>query len=74
MFLSRCPLVDQQLAEKRQHSGAEESATPPEGISQNDWDRVTAYQKQARDEVEVPDLARPVEKANDLLVARRQKH
>jgi hypothetical protein len=44
---------------------AEESATPPEGISQNDWDRVTAYQKQARDEVEVSDLARLGPKVND---------
>ena len=44
---------------------AEESATPPEGVSQNDWDRVTTYQKQARDEVEVPDLARLGPKVND---------
>ena len=37
---------------------AEESATPPEGVSQNDWDRVTSYQKRARDEeVEMSDLA-----------------
>jgi hypothetical protein len=44
---------------------AEESATPPEGVSQNDWDRVTAYQKQARDEVEVSDLARLGPRVND---------
>ena len=43
----------------------EESATPPEGVSQNDWDRVTAYQKQARDEVEVSDLARLGPKVGD---------
>ena len=44
---------------------AEESANPPDGISQNDWDRVkaTAYQKQARDEV--PDLARLGPKVDD---------
>jgi len=41
----------------------EESATPPEGISQKDWDRVTSYQKQARDEV--CDLARLGPKVND---------
>ena len=50
---------------------AEESANPPEGISQKDWDRVQAiaYQKQARDEEapdeEVPDLARLGPKVND---------
>jgi len=44
---------------------AKESATAPEGISQNDWDRVTAYQKQARDEVEVSDLARLGPKVNE---------
>jgi len=36
---------------------SEESATPPEGVSQNDWDRVIVYQKQAKDEVEVSDLS-----------------
>ncbi|MFC1715376.1 hypothetical protein ACFL6S_17035 [Candidatus Poribacteria bacterium] len=45
---------------------AKESANPPEGVSQNDWDRVTAYQKQAKDEeAEVSDLARLGPKVND---------
>jgi hypothetical protein len=44
---------------------AEESAIAPEGVSQNDWDRVTTYQKQARDEVEVSDLALLGPKVND---------
>ena len=43
----------------------EESANPPKGVSQNDWDRVTSYQKQARDEVEVTDLARLGPKVSD---------
>jgi hypothetical protein len=43
---------------------AEESVTPPEGISQNDWERVITYQKQAKaeahdeeDEMELSHLA-----------------
>jgi hypothetical protein len=44
---------------------AEESSTPPEGVSQNDWDRVITYQKQAKDEVEVSDLARLGPKVDD---------
>jgi hypothetical protein len=45
---------------------AEESAIPPEGISQKDWDRVITYQKQARDEeVEVSELARLEPKVDD---------
>jgi len=28
---------------------------PPKGVSQNDWDRVIAYQKQVKDRVEVSD-------------------
>ncbi len=50
---------------------AEESATPPEGISQNDWDRVqaTAYQKQGKDEAEMSDLARLGPKTDDNQVA-----
>jgi len=47
---------------------AEESATPPEGIFQNDWDRVITYQKQARDEVEVSDLMRLGPKVGDSQV------
>ncbi len=43
----------------------EESATPPEGVSQNDWDRVTSYQKQAKDEVEISDLVRLGPKVDD---------
>jgi len=40
---------------------SEESIIPPEGVSQNDWERVITYQKQAKeekDEVEVSDLSR----------------
>jgi len=51
-----------------QQALAEESATPPEGISQNDWDRVIAYQKQVRDEVEVSDLASLGPKVDDSQV------
>lgn len=51
-----------------QQALAEESATPPEGVSQNDWDRVIAYQKQARDEVGVSDLMRLGPKVGDSQV------
>ena len=45
---------------------AEESATAPEGISQNDWDRVTTYQKQASgEEMKVSDIARLGPKVDD---------
>jgi hypothetical protein len=47
---------------------AEESSTPPEGISQNDWDRVITYQKQAKDEedeMQLSDLAYLEPKVDD---------
>jgi hypothetical protein len=65
----RHPAWPGELHDAVEQALAEESATPPEGISQNDWDRVTAFQKQARDEVEASDLARLGPKVDDNQVA-----
>jgi hypothetical protein len=56
----RHPAWPGELHDAVEQALAEESVTPPEGISQNDWDRVITYQKQAKDEEDemgVSDLA-----------------
>ena len=63
----RHPVWPGELHGAVEHALAEESATPPEGISQNDWDRVINYQKQAKAQaiVEVSDLASLGPKVSD---------
>jgi len=56
----RHPAWPGELHDAVEQALAEESVTPPEGISQDDWERVITYQKQAKDEeneVEIPNLA-----------------
>jgi hypothetical protein len=56
----RHPAWPGELHDAVEQALAEESATPPEGISQNDWDRMIVYQKQAKDEedeMQLSDLA-----------------
>ena len=46
----RHPAWPGELHDAVEQALAEESVIPPEGISQNDWDRVITCQKQAKDE------------------------
>jgi len=61
----RHPAWPGELHDAVEQALAEESVTPPEGISQNDWERVITYQKQAKDEVKVSDLMRLGPKVDD---------
>jgi hypothetical protein len=61
----RHPAWPDELHGAVQQALAEESITPPEGVSQNDWDRVIAYQKQAEDPLEVSDISGLGPKVND---------
>jgi len=64
----RHPAWPGELHDTVEQALTEESINPPEGISQNDWDRVIAYQKQAKDEVEVSALSSLGPKVDDSQV------